>query len=106
VVNPDQQALLYDIDAIENRGQPCVLATAARVSEEKREDSCYSFIAKSPIHTTNVMRILLPEEPTTCKVMHNTGKPVDHEFSWDNESGTVFLKFENDPDGIAVQLEW
>lgn len=106
VVNPGQQAFLYDIDAIENREQPCVLAMAARVSNEKGEDGSYSFIAKSPVHTTNVMRILLPEETTTCKVTDSTGKTVDHEFSWDNESGTVFLKFENDPDGISVQLEW
>jgi hypothetical protein len=106
IVNPNQQALLYDIDAIDNREYPCVLATAARVSDEKRERGHYSFVAKSPAQTTNVMRIFLPEEVISRKVMDSAGEPVDHEFFWDNESKTAFLKFENDPDGITVQLEW
>ncbi|MEA4918998.1 hypothetical protein [Proteiniphilum sp.] len=106
VLHPGQQALLYDIDKIDNRKQPGVLATAARVSDEKRDGNRYTFTAKSPIQTTNVMRILLPGEASACKVTNKDGEPVDHHFSMDKKSGTVFLKFENDPDGINVQLEW
>ncbi len=106
VLHPGQQALLYDIDKIDNRKQPGVLATAARVSDEKRDGNRYTFTAKSPIQTTNVMRILLPGEASACKVTNKDGEPVDHHFSMDKKSGTVFLNFENDPDGINVQLEW
>lgn len=106
IVSPDQQALLYDIDAIVDREQPRVLAAAARVSDENIDGSRYKFIVKSPIETTNVMRVFLPGQVVNCKVTDRMGKSVRHEFSWDDESATVFLKFENDPDGISVQLDW
>lgn len=106
VVNPGQQALLYDINAVEDKKQPRVLATAARVSDETRTGNRYEFTVKSPIHTTNVMRILLPKETKMQKVTNSAGESVGHEFSWDNQSKTAFLKFENDPDGITVQMEW
>lgn len=105
MVNPGEQAFLYDIGTIDNRQQPRVLAAAARVSDEKTEGCRYSFIAKSPVHTTNVMRIFLPGEAIACKVTNSAGN-VDYDFFWDNESRTAFLRFENDPDGITVQLEW
>lgn len=106
VVNPGEQALLYDISSIKDRMRPRVLATAARVSKEKAEGNGFTFIAKSPLYTTNVMRILLPARATRWEVTSSTGQAVEHSFSWDEESGTAFLKFENSPDGISVKLAW
>ena len=59
-VNPGEQAFLFNIGRVENPGTPQVLATAARVYEENRTSDDYSFVAKSPSNTTNVMRVLLP----------------------------------------------
>jgi hypothetical protein len=106
-VNPGQQAYLYNIDQTPNPTRPQVLASAARVYEEKIEKKSYSFIVKSPANTTNVMRILLPAEPKKITVLDAKGKPIaDVKTSWDSLSKTSFLSFGNDPDGIKVKLEW
>ena len=106
IVNPGEQALLFDIASLKERKKPRVLATAARVSEESSTGDNYTFTVKSPVHTTNVMRILLPEKPQTCEVRDSSGEEIDIEVLWEKESKTVFLKFENSPDGISVMLKW
>lgn len=106
IVYPGEQALLYDIATLEENKGPMILATAARVSEEDITGNSYSFIAKSPLHTTNVMRILLPKKPRTSDVRLSSGAEIDYEVSWDKESRTAFLSFENSPDGIIVKIGW
>ena len=104
-VNPGEQAYLYNIDDAPNPGKPQVLAAASRVYDEKIERRSYSFIAKSPINTTNVMRILLPAEPKKIMVLDAKGAPIrDVKSSWDAPSKTSLLTFPNDPDGIKVKL--
>jgi len=107
VVNPGEQALLYNIDQAPNPTRPQVLASASRVYEEKIEKKSYSFVVKSPVNTTNVMRVLLPAEPKQITVIDGKGKLItDVKTSWDEGSKTSFLSFENDPDGIKVKLDW
>jgi hypothetical protein len=96
-VKPGEQAFLYNINSVKNPAIPQVLAAAARVYEEKVMKNGYSFIAKSPLNTTNVMRILLPDA---------AGKSLVSESSWDTSSKTCFLKFENNPDGVQVKISW
>jgi hypothetical protein len=106
-VNPGEQALLYNIEQVANPGRPQVLASASRVYEEKIAKNSYSFVVKSPVNTTNVMRVLLPAEPKKITVIDEKGKLItDVKTSWDRGSRTSFLSFENDPDGIKVKLEW
>jgi hypothetical protein len=84
-----------------------VLASASRVYEEKVERKSYSFVVRSPVNTTNVMRVLLPAEPRKITVVDQHGKAVSGvKSSWDGGSKTSFLSFENDPEGIRVKLEW
>jgi hypothetical protein len=66
----------------------------------------YSFTAKSPLNTTNVMRILLPEKADEIKVTDAAGKLLESNTSWDASSKTCFLSFENNPDGVYVKLTW
>jgi hypothetical protein len=106
IVNPGEQALLYDIGTLKEHKEPRVLATAARVSEVRMTGNSYGFIAKSPLQTTNVMRILLPQEPDDCRVTGSSGEHADHTVSWDAESNTLFLSFENNPAGVNVTLHW
>lgn len=102
-----EQGYLYNLDRIVNPGTPQVLATAARVYEEKRTKKSYSFVARSPLNTSNAMRIHLPAEPQKISLTDEKGNAVSAAKStWDPIGKTSFLSFENNPDGIRVRLEW
>ena len=106
-VQPGQQALLYNLGRISHREMPQVLAAASRVYEEKIEGRAYSFLSKSPVHTTNSMRILLPQAPVeTILTDAGGGQVKDVVNKWDEASHTLFLGFENDPKGTRVQIKW
>ena len=105
-VQPGEQSLLLDLNRVENRNKPQVLASAARIYEEKTDGKTYSFIAKSPINTNNSMRILLPSKPTKTIVTDSKGNVINYvDTSWDESSKTLHLGFANSPDGIKVSLE-
>jgi len=107
IVQPGEQAYLYNIDRAENAAKPQVLAAASRVYNEKSEDRFYSFITKGPVNTTNVMRILMPSEPRDLEIKQADGKTVtDFKSSWDNTSKTCFVSYENMPEGIRVEMSW
>jgi hypothetical protein len=106
-VGPGEQAYLYHVEQVTNAAKPQVLASASRVYEEKTEKKSYAFVVRSPLNTTNVMRVLLPAEPRKVTVVDGKGKLItDVKTSWDAGSKTSFLSFDNDPDGISVKLEW
>ncbi|MCL6101270.1 MAG: hypothetical protein M1292_02085, partial [Bacteroidetes bacterium] len=104
---PGEQAYLYNIDRAANPQTPQVLASASRIYNEKISKGGYSFIAKSPINTTNVMRVLLPVAPKKPTIADASGKNLsDFQYIWDAVSKTCFLSFENNPDGITVTFQW
>ncbi|MDD3077693.1 MAG: hypothetical protein PHH37_01140 [Paludibacter sp.] len=107
IVMPGSQAFLFDINRIEHKKEPQVLATAARVYNEIKSSGEYSFVVKSPVNTMNVVRILLPAEPKNITVKDSNGnelKPVSN--NWDSKSKTCLLAFENSPEGIHVSLQY
>ena len=99
-VGMGEQAFLLDINAVEDASRPQVLAAASRQYEEVREGNSYEFVAKSPARTTNVMRILLPSAPSMISVS------TEYEWQWDDGSKSLWLQFENSPDGVRVRLEY
>ena len=101
IVNPDEQAFLFNIDAISKKKQPQVLASASRQYDEKIGKRSYSFVAKSPAETNNVMRILLPKEPKDIQVSCK-----EFTQAWDKDTHTLLLMFENKPDGVQVAIKW
>ncbi len=105
-VKPGEQAFLFNVEGVKNKKTPQVLATAARVYDEKTASKRYSFVAKSPSNTTNVMRVLLPKKPVKIELADAAGKAVSAKTSWDEFSHTCFLGFENDPGGVQVSLSW
>ena len=105
-VNPGEQALLFNIGGVENPEMPQVLASAARVYDENVTANDYSFVVKSPLNTTNVMRILLPQKAAKIDVQDEAGNPLQVDFEWDEPSKTCFLSFENYLDGVSVKLSW
>ncbi|WP_108821367.1 hypothetical protein [Dysgonomonas sp. Marseille-P4361] len=100
---PGEQALFVNIDRVENKQKPQVLAAASRIYDEKADQKSYSFISKSPINTTNISRILLPRKPKSVIV---DSKNVYLELNWDKPSKTYLLEFENNPEGVAVSFKW
>ncbi|MGF7080127.1 hypothetical protein [Mucilaginibacter sp. UYCu711] len=105
-INPGQQGYFYNVAKVPNPQTPQVLATAARVYDEQVGKSSYSFVAKSPLNTTNAMRVLLPAQPKKVTVTDASGQAIDAKSTWDAGSKTVLLGFENSPDGVKVELEW
>ncbi|WP_234347433.1 hypothetical protein [Parabacteroides bouchesdurhonensis] len=106
-VNPGEQAYLYNIGRVANPETPQILAAAARAYDEKVKKNSYSFVAKSPINTTNVMRVLLPAEPKSATFTDAKGKKIkEATCEWDEASKTCLLGFENNPDGVTVSLKW
>ncbi|MCW5912084.1 MAG: hypothetical protein KIT62_13505 [Cyclobacteriaceae bacterium] len=105
-VKPGEQAFLFNIGKVKNPKTPQVLAAASRVYDEKVTKSSYSFVAKSPLNTNNVMRVLLPGKALKIEVTDAAGHVVEAKTSWDETSKTHFLGFENNPDGVHVKLSW
>ncbi|MWB96090.1 hypothetical protein GON26_17120 [Flavobacterium sp. GA093] len=108
IVQPGEQAYLYDLDRIPNKTKPQVLCAASRVYKEKSSGKTYSFVTKSPSNTMNAMRILLPSKPKEVILRKSNSNQNIKEFttSWDENSKTCLLKFENSSKGIQVSLKW
>jgi len=107
VVPPGEQSLLYDLSRVVDKKQPKVLASASRIYHGKATQNSYSFIAKSPVNTLNSSRVLLPSKPGKITVSDHEGKTInDVKSSWDESSHTLFLGFNNSPDGIKVNIQW
>ena len=104
---PGEQAYLYNVGRVPDPKRPQVLAGAARVYNEIIGKTQYSFTAKSPLNTTNAMRVLLPVTPKKTVLTDSQGKVLTgFQSVWDEISKTVFLSFENHPDGINVEFQW
>jgi len=107
IINPGEQAFLYDLSRVTNKTRPKVLASASRIYEENILGRSYSFVAKSPVKTLNSVRVLLPSQPIETKVTDSKGQNiVDLKTSWDTSSNTLYLGLANSPDGIKVDLKW
>jgi len=106
-VSPGEQAFLYNVAFIKSKRKPAVLCGASRIYNEVSKRGYYSFVAKSPLDTENVSRILLPKKPSEVTVKNPAGEVITNaEHAWDETSGTCLLKFENNPDGILVEIKW
>ncbi len=107
ILNPGSQALLIDMDKVNhkdslnpsNENTPQVLAASFRESDEHISADSYSFIAKSPIDTDGIGRILLPKAPKS--VMIDGEESIDITL-WDPTSFTYLISFPNTPDGRNV----
>ncbi len=107
IIAPGQQALLYNVRRVSNKKQPQVIVSASRIYDETATTNSYSFVSKSPVNTTNSVRILLPAEPKTVTLTNSKGENLaDVKSSWDTASHTFFISFENSPDGTNVKISW
>lgn len=102
-IRPGEQGLFVNVDRVAQKQRPQVLAAAGRAYDEKIAGRNYTFVVKSPVETTCVARVLLPKQPRSVKV---DGQEVYAPAEWDAASRTYRLRFENDPDGVAVGIAW
>jgi hypothetical protein len=106
-VLPGEQAFLYNVERVPDRAKPQVLAGAARVYNETYGKQEYAFTVKSPLNTTNAMRVLLPSKPVKTVVTGSNGEALSAlESGWDERSKTCLVSFENSPDGVKVKFQW
>ncbi len=106
-VNPGEQAYLYNVDYVKNNKTLSVLCGASRIYDETITNKSYSFVAKSPAETNNVSRVYLPKQPKDVKIKNAAGELIAvSEHLWDETSHTSLVKFENNPDGIRVEIRW
>jgi hypothetical protein len=107
VIYPDEQTFLYNVQQVKNKKKPTVLCGASRIYDEVSKSGFYSFVAKSPSETNNVSRVLLPKKPKEVTVKNSNGEVITAaEHLWDETSGTCLVKFENNPNGITVEIKW
>lgn len=102
-VKPGEQALLLNVDRVADKKMPQVLASASREEQEVRGKRSYGYVAKSPIETSNVSRVLLPASPKSVTI---DGKETLDAARWDARSKTYLLEFENNPEGVKVEFKW
>lgn len=103
-IRPGEQSYLYDLKKVARSVKAKVLCGASRIYDEKIGVRSYRFVAKSPANTTNASRILLPKLPVKVVV---DGVVVENlQEVWDQRSKTLLLRFENNPDGVNVSIEW
>jgi hypothetical protein len=100
-VRPGEQTFLYDVKKVADKSKPAVLCGASRIYEEKATKTSCSFVAKSPAETGNVTRVYLPSKPKKVTVNSAAG-----DYTWHAASRTCLLKFENNPDGVAVNISF
>lgn len=101
-VLPGTQRLFFDVSKVK-ADKPAILAAASRAESETISGKTFSYVAKSPLSTVNVSRVLLPSAPVSVKV---NGSDVLDNNCWDEESHTYLLRFDNDPDGVKVEFAW
>lgn len=101
-IMPGGQGYFIDLDRISGNA-PQVVASASREYDETVTKNSYSYVAKSPVNTVNVSRVLLPCAPSSVTV---GGVEVLDLSCWDRFSSTYFLTFDNEPDGVPVGFKW
>ena len=101
-IAPGSQALLVDMSKVDG-SKPRVVASASRESDEVYGERTYSFIAKGPVDTKAVTRVLLPSKPLSVTV---DGKDVSDGSAWDAASRTYLVKYDNSPDGKSISFRW
>jgi len=107
ITKPGEQSFLYNINNVEDKDKPQVLASASRIYEEEVRTTSYSFVCKSPLDTNNSMRILLPQQPKSILLNNKSlRKSPGAYYQYDQKSKTLLLQFANNPEGVKLLIKW
>lgn len=106
ILKPAEHAFLYDLKKVDKK-KPKVLCSASRIYNELFKTGFYSFIAKGPSGTWNVMMIFLPTKPQKADVLDISNNLLNNvEYDWDEKTKTLRLQFPNNSDGVNVSFAW
>lgn len=64
----------------------------------------FSLLMKSPAETRSMMRVYFPSAPESVSVKDAAGNPIKFDYSWDQDSRTCLLGFDNSPEGVTVEF--
>lgn len=117
IVNPGDQAFLYDLTTLNPR-RPAIIAAASRQDEVVTAHRSIRFVSKSPRDTRDIVCVQLPPRARhpQCEVTHVDGQPLPAEANCQvttvhrrlhgRRCNLLYLHFPNDPDGIHVNIHW
>ncbi len=92
-VQPGEVAIVYDLDLMKK--DQAIIATTARIeSMESSENECV-IILKAALNIDVMMRLKLDEKGKKVYAKDETGEIKDMESSFDEKSGTLFIKFKS-----------
>ncbi|MBB6733286.1 hypothetical protein [Cohnella zeiphila] len=102
-VRPGEQGLLYDLDA-EDAGGGEIVAASSRIERFEANADGISFTAKGPLELAAVARIRCPFRPASASVPEGDRASEPVPFEWDEETGTLLLRYEHRPDGVRIRV--
>jgi len=103
-IKPGEQAYLYNLKRLKTT-ESKILASAARIYDEKKTASGFQFTAKSPANTVNAMQVYLPFEPKSAVIRSkNKEENLEIESNYNKTTQTLFLSFDNEPEGVEVLI--
>lgn len=103
VLNPNERAVLFDLDWARSKGQKArVVAAAARVKRESASGNSLTFTLRGPKATRANVRVLLPKEPASVSVQPE----AELAKSWDPGSSSLLLSFDNAAADMLFTIVW
>jgi hypothetical protein len=100
LIAPDTRWLLVDLAHCPQG--PWVIAAAGRVSDETAHERTLTFSVQGMAATTGVTCVRLPQPPARVQVVDGAVS----ESQWDARTHTLRVEFANNPQGVAVRVEW
>ena len=100
-IAPGHQAWLLDLDRVTGTA-PIALAAAGRIESWQVDGNSLRYKISTPKGIHVVTRILLPKPPQAVTI---DGQP-SQEFSWQEPSSTVLIRYEGRPGAVEVGVAW
>jgi len=92
ILNPGENALLFDLDEIESE-RIRIIGTAARIESLRETENAFSLVCKAAADVQVHIRLKLPCRVTEACAIDETGMQIPVECIWDDASSTVLLAF-------------
>jgi len=92
-VKPGEVSILYDLDCMKDN--QTILATTARIESMTDTEAGCEIVLKAALNIDVMMRLKLDAKGKNVYAKDETGEIKDMEASFDEKSGTLFIKFES-----------
>lgn len=105
ILNPGEQILLYDLSKV--KVNLVLIAASSRIESLNEKTNGFHFIARGPEGVKAAARFYCKKRPVKIfayEMKDNKEALVD--FTWDEKSSTVLLRYDNNPDRVNIDIEW